>query len=59
MLWSIDSCQKEHSLTSVTWAQVYIVQVIEVTCFFKLSADQLLVLNDCRLRSILKRPYNK
>ena len=30
----IDSCQKGLSLTSVTWAQVYIVQVIEVTWFF-------------------------
>ena len=34
MLWSIDSCHKGHSLTSVTWAQVYIVLVIDVTCFF-------------------------
>ena len=32
-----------------------IVQLIEVLCFLKLSADQLLVLIDCRLRSIMKR----
>ena len=35
------------------------VQFIEVTCFLKLSADQLLVLIDRRLRSIIKMPYNK
>ena len=55
----IDSCQKVYPLTSVTWAKLYIVQVIEVKCFFKLSADQWLVLIVCSLRSILKRPYNK
>ena len=59
MLWLIDSCQKGHSPTCVTWAQVYIVQVIEVTWFSKLSADQLLVLIVGRPRSILKKPYNK
>ena len=36
MLWSIASCQKGHPLW---W------------CFLKLSAGQLLVLIDCRLRS--------
>ena len=35
------------------------VQLIEMTCFLKLSVDQLLVLIDGRLRSIMKRPYNK
>ena len=35
------------------------VQLIEATCFLKLSSDQLLVLIDRRLRSIMKRPYNK
>ena len=34
-------------------------QLIEVKCFLKLSADQLLILIDHRLRSIMKRPYNK
>ena len=33
------------------------VQPIEVTCFFESSADQLSVLIDRRLRSIVKRPY--
>ena len=32
------------------------VQLIEVTFFLKLSADQLI---DCRLKSIMKRPCNK
>ena len=32
---------------------------MEVTCFSKLSADQLLVLIDHSLGSIMKRPYNK
>ena len=36
-----------------------IVQLTEVLYFLKLSADLLLVLIDRRLRSILKRPYNK
>ena len=35
------------------------VQLIEVTCFLKLSTDQLLVLIDRRLRYIKKRPYDK
>ena len=43
MLWSIDSCQKGHLLTSVTSAQVYVVQVITAMWFFKLSTNHLLV----------------
>jgi len=31
----------------------------DVTCFLKLSADNLLVLIDRRLWSMMKRPYNK
>ena len=34
------------------------VQLTEVTCLFKLSPGQLLVLIDHRLRSIIKRPCN-
>ena len=60
MLWSIDSCQKgicwPVSPDRITGSNV---QLIEVTCFLKLSADQLLVLTDHSLGSIMKRPYNK
>ena len=35
------------------------VQLTEVTGFIKLPADQLLVLIDRRLRSIVRRPYSK
>ena len=67
MLWSadtlFDSCQllttvKKgiRSLVSPECIAGLSVQFIEVTCFLKLSADQLI---DCRLRSIMKRPYNK
>ena len=35
------------------------VQLIEVTYFINLSSDQLLVLIDRRLRSILRRPDSK
>ena len=34
-------------------------QLIEVKCFFKLSADHWLVIIGGRLRSIIKMPYNK
>ena len=48
MIWSIESGQKkEHSLTSDTRLIAGLnVQLIEVACFFTLSADQLLVLVD-------------
>ena len=47
--WSIDSCQKGCPLTSVTCCiGGSSVQLIEVTCFLKLSTDQLLVLIDRR-----------
>ena len=34
-------------------------QLIEVKCFLKLSADQLLILINRSLRSIMKRLYDK
>jgi len=35
------------------------VELIEVKCLVKLSADQLLASIDRRLRFVLKRPFNK
>ena len=49
---SADQCN-----LTVSLAHVY--KLIELTCFLKLFADQLLVLIDCSFRSIMKRPYNK
>ena len=60
MLWSIDSCQK-----GIRWPVSHdciagsSIQLIEVTCFLKIFADQLLILIELRLRSIMKRPHNK
>ena len=61
MLRSIGRCQKGHPLTSVTWLKrsfKWTTRWCDVF-FFKLSADLLLVLIDCRLRSTMKRPYKK
>ena len=59
--WSIDSCQKrvftDQCYMTVLGASS--VQLIELTCFLKLSTDQLLVLIDRRLKYIKKRPYDK
>ena len=60
MLWSIDSFKKR-----IRWpvSQDCIagssVQLIEVMCFFKLSADQLLVFIDRTPRFIIKMPTSK
>ena len=67
MIWSIESGKKEHPLISDTRLIAGLsVQLIEVACFLKLSADQLLVLVDRRLNyfrcskiKALKRPCNK
>ena len=59
MLWSIGSCQKVSADRCYSVIAASSVQLIEVTCFIKLSADQLLVLIDRRLRSIMRRPYSK
>ena len=53
MLWSIDSCQNRVSADqchmTITGSGV---QPVEVMCFLKLSADQILFSMDRRLRSI-------
>ena len=41
------------------WITGSSLQLIEVKCFLKLSADQLLILINRSLRSIMKRLYNK
>ena len=57
MLWS--KIMGIHLPVSPECIAVSSVQLIEMTCFLKLSADQLLVITNGRLRSIMKRPYNK
>ena len=53
MLWSIDSCQNRVSADQCHMAITGSgVQPVEVMCFLKLSADQILFSMDRRLRSI-------
>ena len=59
MLWSIDSCQNEVSANQYVPGEDIVgssLKVIEVSCFFKLTADQVLVLIGSQVQARL--PYS-